>query len=257
MNELNFDRFIEKFDFNEDLAGFIGIERERFLLKNKTIVPQSPIFLEKCSSNWTYELSSCQVEDRTSPKKKIKEIRRELISNDRVGNERAKHLNLKLKSLEVGPQDMSLKIYPNPRYLKIAERLPEKILSAACRVTGTHIHIGMPNLETAILVSNLLRRKKYFERFCKIGDHSNGQRLKLYKMVATDWYPPYYKDKKDFFKFAKEKSFAQNPRNCWHLIRISVHGTIELRMFGSTNNIDEIIGWAQLIRHIIPNSYLS
>lgn len=250
---MNLEKFLRKFEFRENLAGFVGIERERFLCCEGIIVPRSHIFLKNVSSNWTYELSNCQVEDRTKPKRRIEEVEQQLIDNDREGKREARLLGLDLLSMEVGPSNMSLKVYPNSRYLKIVKSLSLEKISAACRVTGTHIHIGMPNIETAIRVNNLLREKDIFNRLCWVGDHSKGERLNLYRLVAGNCYPSYYKDKNHFFEVAKKKGFADNPRNCWDLIRISVHGTIELRMFGSTSNIDEILSWVQLIRIALKN----
>jgi gamma-glutamyl:cysteine ligase YbdK (ATP-grasp superfamily) len=248
---MNLKKFKSSFGFRKELTGFIGIERERFLFFNGLTVPQAPLFLKYCSSNWTYELSSCQVEDRTNPKKELNEVKKELEINDREGKRVGEELGFSLENLEVGPKDMSLEVYPNKRYLQIIKSLSLDVLSAACRVTGTHIHIGMPDLKTAISCSNLLRHKKYFDRLCQIGDHSDGQRLNLYKLMANDWYPPYYRNERHFFEVAKKKGFVENPRNCWNLIRISVHGTLELRMFGSTSDINEILSWVRFARSIL------
>ena len=144
---------------------------------------------------------------------------------------------------------MPLDVYPEPRYLKIVKNITKERLKAACRVTGTHIHLGMTDIESAIQTANYLR--KYIEYLSNLGDHSKGERLKLYKTMATDWYPPLYKNSKHFFEVAVQKGFVDNPRNCWHLIRISIHGTVELRMFGVTENIEEITDWVSIIRSIL------
>ena len=232
MEKLDLDSFLEKFKFKKEMEGFIGIERERFLLgKNGKLVPRSNGFLKVINNGkWTHELSACQVEDRTVPQKELEHIRRELIKNDRAGKETAGQLGLELISLEVAPADMPLDVYPDPRYLRIKKTITKDKLIAACRVTGTHIHLGMPDIETAIETANKMR--DYLDSFCKLGNNSNGERLRLYKVMASDWKPPFYNSVNHFFETAKKGGFLENPRNCWHLIRISIHGTVELRMFG-------------------------
>ncbi|MEK7498442.1 MAG: hypothetical protein AAB611_01120, partial [Patescibacteria group bacterium] len=50
---------------------------------------------------------------------------------------------------------------------------------------------------------------------------------------------------------AQFRGFAENPRNCWDLIRISRHGTIEFRMFGVTDHVDEVLMWVSRIKKIL------
>ena len=83
---------------------------------------------------------------------------------------------------------------------------------------------------------------------CRMGDHSGGERLRLYRTMADHPDPPIYEGAEHFFETAQLQSFADNPRNCWHLVRISAKGTVECRMFGATPYIDEIILWTDIIR---------
>lgn len=245
------DEFLKKFNFKKDGEGLIGIERERFLVDGTgRIVPRAADFLGAIQDpKWTYELSACQVEDRTTPQRELQELRRELQENDRKGFLTVEELGLRLRSIEVGPEDMPLDVYPNPRYLQIVKNISQERLRAACRVIGTHIHLGMPDIETAISTAN--RLANYLGYLCRLGDHSDGERLRLYKTMAIDWEPSYYRDVGHFFEFMKTKGWADNPRNCWHLIRVSIHGTVELRMFGTTDDIEKIISWVSAVREII------
>lgn len=242
----------KNFRFRKDKTGYIGIEREYFLtaLDRKVFLPIAKDFLSKINDpRWTYELSACQVEARIDPLKNIKEVKKSLAKNDNYGQNIANSLNARLSIIEVAEKTMPLAVYPNPRYLKIKKSFNREILSAACRVTATHLHFGMPNLQTAIQTNNLLRRKiKYF---CDLGDHSKGKRLELYKAVAEHWNPPHYRNTKHFIEIAKKEGFIKNPRDCWHFIRISKYGTIELRMFGATENLKEICEWIKIVQEII------
>jgi gamma-glutamyl:cysteine ligase YbdK (ATP-grasp superfamily) len=255
MEETGFNEFLGKFGFKKSGQGLIGIERERFLTDRGMLpVPRAEEFLAIVKDpRWTCELSSCQVEDRTEPKKRISDVEKELLLNDRMGNYVAGEMGLILYCMEVGPEDMPLDIFPKPRYLEIAENISLETLKAGCRVTGTHIHLGMPDIKTAIKASNAFR--EYIPYLCEIGNNSHGERLRLYKKMAPDWNPPVYEDKQHFFETAKEKGFAKDPRKCWHLIRISVHGTLELRMFGSTSRTRKTIEWVKTAREILESIF--
>lgn len=251
MKEMDINDFLGKFNFREEGEGLIGIERERFLMaENGVPTPKSEDFLKMVNGpQWGYELSACQIEDRTIPRKTARDIRRELVTNDELGQKIARRIGLTLRAIEVAPINMPIDVYPDPRYLEIVKDINHERLAAACRVTATHIHLGMPDIDSAIRVANFLRG--YIGYLSRVGDHSHGQRLRLYKTMATDWHSPFYRDKEHLFEVAKAEGFAANPRDCWHLIRISIHGTVELRMFGVTEDIDEIMRWVSIVRLIL------
>ena len=152
---------------------------------------------------------------------------------------------------------MPLDVYPDPsgRYQVITKDMPEEKLRAACRVAGTHIHIGMGSQEKAIRAYNNALR--HLDHLCKLGDKSKGERLSIYKIMAPNFKPPVYDSWKDYEVYAKEHGFIDSPRNCWHLIRISIHGTIEFRMFGATPDIHEVIQWAKICYTICGGGSLS
>jgi len=236
--------FLDQFNFREKMKWHIGIERERFIVNHDgLVVPKAKEFLEAINDPlWTNELSACQVEDRTAPNDDIGRVFMALKRNDEGGQKIAKKTRLALAKMEVGPPDMPTKIFPSDRYRQIKQSVSPEQLLAACRVAGTHVHIGMANLKECITAYNILR--KYLDYFCKLGDHSNGERLRLYKTMAKNWVPPEIKDAENFFEIAEKNSFVEDPRNCHWLIRISAHGTVELRMFGSYNYLSEVTDYA-------------
>jgi len=251
MAKNNIKDFLSKFSFKPEMAGFIGVEREQFLvsLTDGVCMPQSKKFLDAIANNsWTYELSACQVESRTSPQIDSSAIKVELLANENMGSKVAGKLGLKLLNQEVANVDMPLDVYPNPRYLEIVKTISEERLRAACRVAGIHIHVGARDIGHAIAVNNLL--VPHLDTFCSIGDHSSGERLRLYRTMAKNWQPVTYQSPEHLFEVAQSENFTDNPRNCWKLIRISIHGTVELRTFGSTDDVDEILEWVSLIKSI-------
>lgn len=248
-SELN--SFLAQFNFKKELRGYIGIERERFLVDSyDRVAPRAEEFLKSIEDPlWTYELSACQIEDRTRPRLRMPAIWWELFRNDIRGARIAKKIGLRIASLEVGPEGMPLAAYPEARYQEIITRISPEQRKAACRVAGVHVHVGMGNMQEAISAYCLLRAE--LEPLCALGDNSHGERLRLYKTMAKIWDPPPIESESHFFEIAREQGFLAQPRNCYWLIRISPHGTIELRMFGATESRMRILHYITRIRAII------
>ncbi len=253
------EQLLSRFTFNGERIGWLGVEREFFLtaLDNEMPVPESPRFIEAVHDPvmWTYELSACQVEHRTPPCGNLALLADAIATGQTQGESLTASIGLRLTIREVGPADMPLDIYPHePRYRKIAKRLPQPVLSAACRVTGTHVHYGVESFAHGIRVLNLLAQ--HLDEFIIMGDSSNGERIRLYKEMATRWQPVHIESPEHFASIMLAEARAQNsvdvfnPRNCWHLIRFSKHGTVEVRAFGMTRDLERTIAWAARVKEI-------
>lgn len=245
--------FASRFKFDPQKHLFVGVERECFLTRKGKIVPIAAEIISKLngssSGSYGYELSACQLETRTSPTR-IEEIGRVLADSHRLLNEHEKTLGFEALHQEVAPYKMPLDVYPDPtgRYQVITKKMPIKVLRAACRVAGTHIHIGMASPEQAVAAYNVAI--EHLNELCKMGNKSKGERLQIYKIMAPDFKPPHYDSWECYERYAKNHGFDETPRNCWHLIRISIHGTIEFRVFGATPRVDEIVEWTNLCHSI-------
>ncbi len=240
------EEFLKLFSFRQEGAWQVGVERECYLTNNGAIKPLSPLVLAHLAKDgrFGYELSACQLEDRVGPCQ-LADLKNQLLQNEEDIKTAEKALCFQRLFLEVAPIDMPLDVFPDPtgRYQQIVKTMPQEVLLAACRVTGTHIHIGMPDHETALKVYNQVIA--HWQELCQLGDGSQGQRLEIYKIVAPAPQPLPYADWADFHQKAIERKFDHDPRSCWTLIRISVHGTIEFRMFGPTRDLDKLVSWAQ------------
>ena len=238
----------------------MGVEQECFLTsvdgegriggKVAPIAGRSVAALPKRSGDsflpeYGYELSACQLEYKVGPCT-IDEFDGRLVQLEEELSVYEKRLGFRRRHFEVGPEDMSLEVYPDPsgRYQEIVKTMPRNILLSACRVIGTHVHVGMPDHETALKVYNHVIRK--CDWLCEVGNGSFGERLEIYRVVAPDCDPSPYTDWSDLFRVACAKGFDKDPRRCWTLIRISKHGTIEFRMFGATESKDRVVKWAKL-----------
>ncbi|MFH0806365.1 MAG: hypothetical protein V1885_01425 [Candidatus Brennerbacteria bacterium] len=244
MEELK--KFLAQFMFSPEHNLHMGIERETFLMRHGVIVPIAPEVLRTLSKHgrYGYELSACQLEDRVGPIP-IGELLGALRRNEAEIAAAEQALGFSRSAYEVGPADMPLDVYPDPtgRYQKIIKNMPREVLLAACRVIGTHVHIGMPDPKTALTVYNRIHH--HWEELGRMGDGSSGERLAIYAKMAPDFVPPHYPSWEHFYREAVEKGFASDPRKCWHLIRLSAHGTIEFRMFGTTRELERIVTWAK------------
>lgn len=109
---------------------------------------------------------------------------------------------------------------------------------AASQVAAINIHIGV-TLEEAVNVLNYCNANLYIIMQLSKIDQSNialnNQRLDSYRFAANcDGVPPYFAGTNTLLKYLKEKGEG----NIWDLIRYKKStGTIEFRMFGSTNDL--------------------
>ncbi len=245
--------FRNKFDFRSDMHLFVGVERECFLTENGTISPLAPQIVPHLPNNGAYgfELSACQLETRTKPYP-VELIGDAIIDMRNMLLKDQARLGFETLHQEVAPFDMPLDIYPDERYQKITKGMSTERLRAACRVAGTHVHIGMGSTRETIKAYNAAI--EHIPRLCKMGDKSNGERLEIYKLMAPEFHPPEYKNWRDYERYAREHKFWENPRDCYHIVRISRHGTIEFRMFGATPDVTEIISWAVDCHTICKNA---
>lgn len=249
----SYEQFRNMFQFRRAYAGYVGVEREFFILDGVSgkIVPRSKDVLSwlygegYTEHDFIYELPASVIESKTGPHLLV-DVWSNLMHSEVILAKTSRELGVVFGSIEVAPPDMPLDVYPDPagRYQCIVAGLTHDELLAGSRVIGTHIHIGMPDHETALRVyNNLIPISGYLE---DIGDHSDGERLRIYKVMAGEAYHPRaYAHWHDFYTHAQGAGFVSDPRKCWSIIRISQHGTIEFRMFGATKDIDEVEYWAQ------------
>ncbi len=257
------ETFQQLFKYDSDKAGYVGVERESFItnLKGK-LTPKAHVVLhnlaqvrweEGCfgiartycipKETFSYELSACQIETRSEPST-LDKLEWHLGYNEHYLNRALEECGLRKKDIEIAPVDMPLDVYPDPsgRYQKITQDMPRDVLLAACRVAGTHVHIGMRDHESALRTYNYVIR--HMSELCEMGNGSFGERLAIYKKMAPDYEPRPYASWDEYYQYAVEKGFDTDPRKCWTLIRISVHGTLEFRMFGATESTGRIVSWA-------------
>lgn len=273
MNNASMEEFAAKFSFDQANDGLVGVERECFLTRGGRPVPIAPKILPylKSSCNgrahcYGYELSACQLEDKTPRACRLDELPGLMAQNEMEIRQAEKQLGFERMHCGTGPEDMPLDHYPDPRYDKIVSLMDLAALKAACRVTGVHVHVGMSSLEKALRVYNKV--VKYFPMLCRVGCVHFDGRMDCYQVVVDSFgkkqiysdrimlfmnhlvngvrFPPAYQSWQEFYERAVREGFVNDPRRLWDFIRISTHGSIEFRMFDSTDDLDQIFFWASL-----------
>lgn len=247
------DAFKGRFAFDPALALHVGVERECFIVDSMgTHVPKAVAVLETIQSSgrfhdparFCYELSACQVEGRTRPSH-VSDVIDEIKDLDRVFRDSMRPHGFQPSYDEVGPDDMPLDVYPDPtgRYQDITSSMPLDRLRSAVRIIGTHVHIGMPDHESALRVYNAVVPQT--EMLSVLGDGSGGERIRIYREMNPGCTPQPFDCWRQFYLYAAQNGQLDDPRRCWTLIRISLHGTIEFRMFGASASNDRVAGWAR------------
>jgi gamma-glutamyl:cysteine ligase YbdK (ATP-grasp superfamily) len=243
-----FESFMSQFSFDSSKAGLVGIERESLIRNPATgaVVPTSPLIVKMIHDEHPhlterigYELSACQIEERTSPIH-FTEVSAHLDETEQVVRETLARFGLEPQYEGIGPADMPLDVYPDERYQQIARTRPRPLLVAACRIIGVHVHIGMRDAERALAAYNFARENLHSIRAA--ADTTGGERMALYRMMVPDPEPVPFKDWHEHYRHAIRCGYADNPRNNWMLVRISRYGTLEFRLGDgmSTRAIDSL-----------------
>src|SRR3989344_959041 len=174
---MSLEGFKARFKFNPTLAGCIGVEQELFITdRARNIVPAAAHVLAHTDKSYDfgYELSACQLETRTGPACRH-ELRGALDQTRVQLYALLDSLGYRASHREVGPKNM-----------------PAEIFLAACRVIGTHVHIGMRDYEEALRVYTYVIQ--HLEKLRELGNGSFGECLAIYRQMAPDYKPEPYID---------------------------------------------------------------
>lgn len=244
-------QFLKQFAFNPERRLYLGAEEELLLLTPQGApAPESPKVLDLLrDARYTYELSACQVEFRTPPLPSPRAVVASVAAGRRKLSRVVRAAGLRYAVTAIAPASMPVAVYPDERYLhSVVPGLTPAQLLAACRVMGTHIHVGCANAEDALRMYNALVRKvPYLLSLCP---KENEERLRLYGVVQPNKLPPVYGSVREWHAQAVADGFSENSRNCWHLVRISRHGTVEVRLFPATKSLRNIAAWAEAVQDI-------
>lgn len=247
----SFEAFMGQFVFDPGKAGLVGVERELLIRETATgqILPISPEILARIWGEHPHlttrikaELSRCQLEETTDPVR-FGDVADSLRETSTVVAAALARVGCEPQYSDIGPADMPLDVYPEARYVRIAEQRPREQLSAACRSIGVHVHVGMPDAAKALQAYNFAVRNLHSLR--KRADRTDGRRMALYRTMVPEPEPITFNTWHEHYRHAVEHGYAGNTpensvRNNWMLVRISRYGTIEFRLFDGVDDVAEI-----------------
>lgn len=234
----------------------IGVERERFIKdQNGQIVPAIgmllPAVLKKAktiglpANLFTYELFGGQIEDRTLPCASLKDLTKALRDNDRVLEDAAQKCGLTFCYDEFVEEGRLGHLKANPfdeRHRTLWEALTLERRLAASQVAAVHVHLSTNGKTPYRLIG--VCTKKVIDELIRLGDHSQGQRMRAYRLMTQESsYPPRFLSMKELLAYIETKG---GEKNVWDLVRYKPSTkTVEFRMFGATSNLTEILGYVR------------
>ncbi|MFF9351986.1 glutamate--cysteine ligase [Streptomyces sp. NPDC014734] len=139
-----------------------GIEEEFLLLDPETghLAAQAPLVLRgavPAAGALTEEITRFQVEAATPVCRSAAQAHHHVAAARHALSESAEHHGLGLAAVGCAPYGapVTLPLTDKPRYHRISSRFGDLVESHT--VCGCHVHVGMPDLPTALAVSNHLR----------------------------------------------------------------------------------------------------
>lgn len=241
-----------------------GIERERFIIDSSgriisaigILLPKVQVLARKNGlpeNLFSHELFAGQIEDRILPCSNMEEIRKSLMLNDRIMSDAAKQLDLAFDCSEIveASRIIDLEVNPfDPRHKQIWQSISRERKIAASIVAAVHVHLSATEDEAVKLLN--LCRENAIDLLINVGDHSNRARINAYRAMAeTDGVPPIFPFFADVISYINAKG---GEKNVWDLVRYKPSTqTVEFRMFGATQSVEEVLGYVRACVDISSN----
>lgn len=236
----------------------VGVERERFIIRLsdrmivpaiKDLLPEAQEVAQERGLNpnlFGYELFAGQIEDRTPPCKSLEELQRALVINNQILKEVSSFYGLGFSFAEFVEASQMTELVVNPfdlRHQKIWESISQERRLAASQVAATHVHVAVSDVRAALKLLNLCNGTT-INLLIEMGNHSDGKRLAAYRaMSQSQGIPPRFSTTDELLQYIQTHG---GERNVWDLVRYKPQTkTVEFRMFGTTENLDEILKYTE------------
>src|ERR671934_609114 len=152
-------------------------------------------------------------------------------------------------------------ITKTPRYQGLVEEL--RWVAEQVAIFGLHVHIGMPDAETAVAVTNALRT--YVPELLALSANSPfwqgretglaSTRIKVFDSFPRSGLPPAFSSWEEFEllveRGVKTKSFADYTFIWWDLRPHPKLGTIEIRICDAQTRLDSVAGLVALLQSLV------
>lgn len=261
--------FASLFAFDPSRRFWLGVEEEVWTVDPKTGLLVSgalKAFAKNEKRRWMGckpELPAQQIEIITPPCSSLSSLYRALGRNQSTLDAMAGLYGFRISRSPVPEKPFAIDVFPKPRYLKIRDRFGERLRGAY--VAGLHIHVGLGSRDEAIHAMNGVRADlPMFLALSARSPNFAGQptgyasyRFVKYREMAGEVVPPYLNGWKHFEAIAAVRGYLEDPRMCWWAMRISPHGTVELRICDVQEDSRVTLGLAALFLMVVRLSVLS
>lgn len=261
--------FASLFAFDPAKRFWLGVEEEVWTVDPKTgalVSGALKVFAKNEKRRWMGckpELPAQQIEIITPPCATLGDLYRALSRNQASLEAMAGAYGFRISRAPVPTKPFAIDVFPKTRYLKIRDRFGERLRGAY--VAGLHIHIGLGSKDEAVHAMNGVRADlplflALSARSPKFADGAleyASFRFVKYREMAGEVVPPYLNGWKHFEAVAAVRGYLEDPRMCWWAVRISPHGTIELRICDVQEDQRWTLGLAALFLLTVRLSLLS
>lgn len=252
--------------FHPSLEPNFGVEVELQILDlaSGDLAPGAVRILKACEADGVAgtacELMQSMLEVKTGICRNVDEARDQLVT--RIGRVRniATSLGYELAMASTHPfhATTTSTVFPDERYAKILERL--QWLTYQRVMFGLHVHVGMPDGDTAVSVTNLLVR--YLPHLIALSANSPfwqgvdtglaSARVALYRLLPHAGIPQYFEDWKAFRHYCRvmlDCGTIQSFKDIyWDIRPRPDFGTIEVRICDIPPTLTETLRLVALVR---------
>jgi carboxylate-amine ligase len=255
--------------FHPSAEPAFGVEIELQILDRETgdLAPGAVRILKACEADGVMgtaaELMQSMIEVKTGICKNVDEAKEQLYS--RIGRVRniATSLGFDLAMASTHPfhRTTTSTIFPAERYEKILDRL--QWLTYQRVMFGLHVHVGMPDGDTAIGVINQLVR--YLPHLIALSANSPfwqgvdtglaSSRIALYRLLPHAGLPQYFANWKEFRNYCRVmldcNTISSFKDIYWDVRPRPDFGTIEVRVCDIPSTLTETLRLVALIRTLV------
>lgn len=248
----------------------LGIELELQVLDRETgdLAPGAVRILKACAEDAkvegvSAELMQSMIEVKTGICRNVSEARDQLLPRlQRVRNiAGSMGYNLAIAGTHPFHRTSTSVVFPDERYERVQERLAWLIHQRV--VFGLHVHVGIPDGDTAIGVTNQM--VQYLPHLLALSGSSPfwqgvdtglaSCRAALYRTLPHAGVPRYFanwKSFRSFFRVMRDCQAIQSPKDIyWDIRPRPEFGTIEFRICDQPASLAMTFGLAALIRSLV------
>ena len=250
----------------------LGVEIELQLLDRDSwdLSPGAVQVLQACKEagveGTTSELMQSMIEVKTGICRSVDEVKEQLFTRVRKMRNIASSMGYELAMAGTHPfhRTNASTIFPDERYERIRNRLAW--LTYQRVVFGLHVHIGMPDGDTAIGVINML--VPYLPHLIALSASSPfwqgvdtglaSARTALYRLLPHAGLPQYFKSWKEFRNYVRVmldcNTITSFKDIYWDIRPRPDFGTIEVRVCDIPSTLTETLRLVALVRTLVVNA---